>query len=188
MKDKKKRKKKEKKEKIQVVDLKLIENFYNEIKDIKYGWYDKKGNLHEHIKDEDFGKKYKMQKTKDIMEHGHAICWEMCELERNFFKKNKIKHQTIFVYEQDNPNYPCHTFLIFQSNRKWYWLEASWQEKKGIHEYKNKYEIINYIRNNFKDFSKKYKKEKIKFYKYKKPLRRYGCNGYYFHCMLGKKI
>ena len=187
-KEKKKQKKEKKQKKVQVVDLSIVEKFYNEIKDVEYGWYDKQGILHVNIKDENFGKRYKMQKTKDIMKHNHAICWEMCELEREFFKKNKIKHQTIFVYEKDNPNYPCHTFLVFPSNNKWYWFEGSWKEEKGIHEYKSLYEIINYFRNNFSDFSKKYKKDKLKFYRYRKPLRRYGCNGYYRHCMLGKKI
>jgi len=179
---------KNKKRKEQKVDLKLVEDFYNSIKDIKYGWYDKDNNLYLNLKDGNFKKKYKMQKTKDIIKNNHAICWEMCELERDFLKKNKIKHQTIFVYEKDNPSFPCHTFIVFKSNNKWYWLEGSWKKEKGIHEYNNLYEITNFFRNNFSDFSKKYKKEKLVFYKYKKPLRRLSCNGYYRHCMLGKKI
>ena len=46
--------------------MKEIEKFYNEIKNINYGWYDKKGNLHKKLKGENFSKLYRMQKTKDI--------------------------------------------------------------------------------------------------------------------------
>ena len=33
---------------------------------------------------------------KNIEKTNHAICWEMCELQRKYFKKRKIKHKTIF--------------------------------------------------------------------------------------------
>ncbi len=166
-----------------------IKKFYNEIKDINYGWYDKFGKLHKKLKGENFIKLYRMQKVNKIKENNHAICWEMCELERKYFKKRKITYKTIFAILQDDKRYPCHTFLTFTLNNKWYWFEASWDKKKGIYEYNSLEELCHYIRNNFEDFAgKDYNSEKVEFYEYKKPPLRLNCNLFYYYCLKGKKI
>ena len=74
-----------------------IKKFYNDIKNIKYGWHTKNGQLHEKLTEGNFSKEYKMQSIKDIEKTEHAICWEMCELQRMYFKKRRIKHKTIFA-------------------------------------------------------------------------------------------
>lgn len=166
-----------------------IKKFYNEIKDINYGWYDKYGKLHQKLKGQNFTKIYRMQKVKDIRKHNYAICWEMCELEREYFKKRKISHKTIFTILREDKRYPCHTFLVFNLNHKWYWLEASWDKKKGLHEYNSLDKIFDYIKNNFEDFAgSNYDKEQIEFYEYKKPLIRPNCNLFYYYCLHGKKL
>ena len=134
--------------------MRSIKNFYEEIKDIKYGWHDKKGNLHEKLTDGNFAKQYKMQKTKDIKNSGYAICWELCELQRKYFKKRQIKHKTIFVILKKDRRLPCHTFSIINYNNKWYWFETSWENQKGIHEFNSIPEILDFYRENFRDFTK----------------------------------
>lgn len=169
--------------------MKEIEKFYNEIKNINYGWYDKKGNLHKKLKGENFSKLYRMQKIKDIRKNNYAICWEMCELERLYFKSKNIHHKTIFALLKEDKRFPCHTFLVFNLNDKWYWFEASWDKKKGIYEYQSLEEILNYIKDNFEDFAgREYNKEKIEFYEYKKSLIRPNCNMFYYNCLHGKKL
>lgn len=166
-----------------------IKKFYQDLKDIRYGWHDRNNTLHKHLSDGNFKKEYKMQKISKIKESNHAICWEMCELERQFFKQEKIHHKVIFALLQGNKKFPCHTFLIYEDNGKWYWFEASWDKKKGIHEYASLVELLDYIRNNFYDFVKsEYDPQKINFYEYKKPFKRMSCNLFYFHCMHGRKI
>ncbi len=168
--------------------MKEIENFFNLIKKVKYGWHDKTGNVHKSLRNGNFKRNYKMQKISDILLSNYAICWEMCELERKFFRKNKINHKTIFALLK-NSRGECHTFTVFELNNKWYWFEASWENQKGIHRYNSIEEILDFYRNNFDDFAKKgYKKEGLVFYEYKKPLFRYSCNMFYIHCSLGKKI
>lgn len=169
--------------------MKDIKKFYNDIKDINYGWYDKKGNLHKKLKGENFSKLYCMQKVNKIKENNYAICWEMCELEREYFKKRKIIYKTIFVILQEDKRYPCHTFLAFNLNDKWYWFEASWNNKKGIHEYNSLEDLCNYIKDNFHDFAgKDYNPEKIEFYEYQKPPIRLNCNLFYYYCLHSKKL
>ncbi len=165
-----------------------IESFFNSIKNIKYGWQDKRGNFHASLKDGNFKKDYKMQKTDDILKNNYAICWEMCELQRKFFKEKHLKVKNIFVMLK-NSHGECHTFTVFYLNNYWYWFEASWEKQKGIHQFNSLAEILDFYRDNFSDFAKKgYDKKNLVFYEYAKPLFRYNCNWFYYHCCLGKKI
>lgn len=169
--------------------MREIKKFYDEISKIKYGWYDKNGNLHKGLQEGNFQKEYRMQSISKILENKYAICWEMCELERSYFKKKKIPYKTIFALLKNNKKFPCHTFLVFKKDQKWYWLEASWERKKGIHEYNSLQEILTYFKENFTDFTKcEYNKEDIVFYEYKKPKLKMTCNLFYFHCIHSKEI
>lgn len=169
--------------------MKDIKRFFQEIKDINYGWYDKKGNLHKKLKGENFVKLYRMQNIKSIKKNNHAICWEMCELEREYFSKRNIPYKTLFIILRREKGYPCHTLLTFNKNNKYYWFEASWDKKKGIHEYNTLEELYDYIKYNFQDFAgKDYDPEKIEIYEYKKPPLRLNCNLYYFYCMHSKRV
>lgn len=77
--------------------MKEIEEFYNKLLKIKYGWHDKEGRLHPKIEPQIFAREYKMQPYNKIEESGYAICWELCELERHFFNKHKIENHTIMA-------------------------------------------------------------------------------------------
>lgn len=170
--------------------MKEIEEFYNSIENIKYGWHNKNGQVFKKLRDGNFVKDYRRQKTRNIKKSGYAICWEMCELERNFFKEKRINHKTIFALSREDNKYFCHTFLIFEYKSNWYHFEVSWDKMKGIHKYKSIDEILEFIKNNFSDFvnKKEYDKDKISFYEYKKPLFIRSCNLFYFYCMHSKKI
>ena len=90
--------------------MKEIEEFYNRLLKIKYGWHDKEGRLHQKIEPQIFAKEYKMQAYNKIEESGYAICWELCELERHFF--NKVVAKIIF-------NLFFYLFLFLNTGRKW---------------------------------------------------------------------
>ena len=168
--------------------MKEVENFLEQLRNIKYGWHDRSGNVHKTLSEGNFKKDYLRQKTKDIVNSGYAICWELCELERNFFKKKRIKHQVIMALYNDQRKYPCHTFLLFELDGKLYHFEASWEGHKGIHEFDSLEEVIDYFREHFSDFAKRgYDKSCLEFYSYQKPFFR-SCNYFYFHAMHGKRI
>lgn len=170
--------------------MKEVKKFYNELLTKKYGWHDKKDKLHRKLSDGNFTKNYKMQSLKKAKERRHVICWEMCELEREFFKKNKIKHKVIFMLSREDNKYYCHTFTAFFMNKNWYHFEASWDNKKGIHKYNSLEEMLDYLKDNFSDFVKKedYDRNKISFHEYRRPRFVKSCNMFYFHCMHSKKI
>ena len=171
--------------------MKKITKFNDELCKIKYGWYDKFGKLHESLKDGNFSKDYRMQSVDEVIRHKSSICWDLCEVERDYFKKNNYSFITVFAVLRKYRNKPCHTFTIFKDKGKFYWFEASWERKKGIREYNSLDELFIDVRDNFYDFTrgKPYVKDDVEFYKYSKPREKIGCNGFYIHCMyFGKKI
>lgn len=166
-----------------------IKELNKKLSKIKYGWYDKRGKLHKSLKEGNFIKNYKIQKTSEVINHDYSICWDLCEVEREYFKNTKYSFVTIFAVLKKFRNKPCHTFLVFKDADKYYWFESSWQNMKGIKEYCSMEDIFNDIRNNFFEFTKSYdyNKNEIEFYAYKKPIISKTCNLFYIHCMIFSK-
>lgn len=167
--------------------MKHIQDFFNEIKNIEYGWHDKDGHIHESLKGAREG--MILQDSETIVEDNHAVCWEMCELQREFFKRENIDYKNIFVY-LNNPNrYAYHTFSIFQHQNRWYWLEASWINKKGIHEFTSIKEIFDYFRNNFEDFARgEYDPKEVEFLEYDDVKAGMNTTEFVTQCLKGKKV
>ncbi len=171
--------------------MKGIERFNKELCAMSYGWYDRKGKLHLGLKDGDFVKEYRMQYPDEVKKHKNGVCWDLCELEREYFKKRDIPFMTVFAVNKYMKNKPNHTFTIFKKNGKVYWFEASWDLMKGVREYNTIEELFADFRKNFTYFvkGKPYVLEDVVFYRYKKPVSRISCNVFYIYCMFfGKKI
>lgn len=160
--------------------MKEILDFYNEVKNIEYGWHDKNGKIHTSLKD-NYKQDFRLQPIDKVIEDNHAVCWEMCELQRDFFKKNNINNKTIFAYIKKNNI--CHTFSVFEYNNKYYWFEASWSNKKGIHEFDSLEDILDYYRDNFQDFAKEYNREDLLFFEYDNIKPGMTTEEYYNHCL-----
>ncbi|MDO5569459.1 MAG: hypothetical protein Q4G04_05060 [bacterium] len=162
-----------------------IIKFFDQLSSIKYGWYDQNNNLHEDLKGNIFYEQYQMQLPSQIIANNHAICFDICELEREFFIKQKIPFVTILALLENDNKYPCHTFLIFKLNNKYYWFEASWQDKKAIHQYNDVKSILLCIKENFHYFTKdkKYNQKNIAFYCYSKPKININCQDFFNHCL-----
>lgn len=167
--------------------MKEIQDFYNDIKNINYGWHDKDGTVHESLKG--YAEGFVLQDIDTIIDSNYAVCWEMCELQRKFFNKNKIENKTIFAYLKNSRNNACHTFSVIYLNGKCYWFEASWQDRKGIHEFNSLEEILDYYRNNFEDFARcEYNPDDLEFYEYDDIKVGMNAQEYYMHCLSSKKI
>lgn len=167
--------------------MKEILDYFNEIKNINYGWHDKEGKIHESLSN--YRDNFIQQDLETILKDNYAVCWEMCELQRDFFNKNNIEHITVFAYLNNSKNNACHTFSVFFKNNKAYWFEASWKNKKGIHEFNSLDEILDYYRDNFIDFSKcEYDKNNMLFFKYDGIKAGMNAKEFINHCLNSKKI
>jgi hypothetical protein len=70
--------------------------------------------LHESLKDGDFAKDYRMQYVDEVKRHKSSICWDLCEVERDFFRKTDYPFMTVFAVLKNYKKNPCHTFLVFK--------------------------------------------------------------------------
>ncbi len=59
-----------------------IKKYFMRLSQMKYGWHDKKGKFHAHLKEGNFFKDFYFQTNEEIQKTSSAICWEICELER----------------------------------------------------------------------------------------------------------
>ena len=167
--------------------MKEIFDYFNDIKNINYGWHDKEGKIHEKLAD--YRENFVQQDSDTIVRDNYAVCWEMCELQREFFNKNNIENKTILAYLNKSRNNACHTFSVFYKNGKVYWFEASWKNKKGIHEFNSLDEILDYYRDNFEDFARsEYNKDDMLFYDYDGIIPGMNAEQFLTHCLQCKTL
>lgn len=159
---------------------------------INYGFVDSDNNIYldnNENWDNEFGKLYRLQSPKKLLETKCGVCWDQVELERYLFNKKNIKVSTYFIISNDNKIYPTHTFLICKLSNKYYYFEHSWQPYRGIKEYNSELEIVRYVRDNFiKMLKKENIKVNIEIYKYEMPQYEIDANTFINHCTNGEKI
>lgn len=173
-----------------------IEDLFNYIlKEIRYGWIDTKKI--EHFEDNNDDREYYLQTPEETFDRKIGICWDRCELLRYYFEKNEYNFKTYFIYLYINDNYcPSHSFLVFEKNNQYIWIEPSLSLiTRGIHYYKSEEECLkdvknkffkNGLKNNF--FTIEDNLSNLYCYEYQKP--NYGITGpeFYNHCRAGRKI
>ncbi len=138
---------------------------------IHYGFVGKKDNEIYTPEDEDwdttFDEQYFLQSPEQLISSGSGVCWDMTELERDWFAKHNYNFKVffmMFVKDTDN-NLPTHTFLAFEDQGKWYWFEHSFGEQRGIHEYPSLEELIVDVKKKQLDYAIKNRGASIDDYK-----------------------
>lgn len=168
--------------------LEKIYKIYENTKDIKYSWIDKNGDIHEHISD-GYIKKFMMQTPEEIQKSKIGNCWETVELTRYLLDKENIPNETYF-FSIPMQNFYCHSIIVAQVNNKYYWIENSFKDNKGIHEYTDLSQLFFDILDKFPQIvgSKKVKYSQMKIYNYEKPQNHIGCIEFYLYCLRQKNI
>jgi hypothetical protein len=157
---------------------------------IKYGFLGKNGKkYYDQYSEEwnDWNKECIVQSGEGVLNSNIGTCWDQVELERLWFEKNNYNFKTIFMWFEVGRecNLPTHTFLLFESDNKWYWFENSFEMYRGIHEYNSFEEAIEDVKSkqieftskNYKDFSEKDKQTLVS-YEYTKPTPNLGVDDY----------
>lgn len=166
----------------------IISSIYNKYSDIKYGWIDSKGIIHSHI-NEGLAKNFCFQSPDKLKKTRVGICWETAELTRSELLLNNIKCNSYF-FVIPNGKFYCHSIIVANVDNKYYWIENSFINCKGIHEFDSMDEIFKTIIDKFNLIvnDNNVDKSKIKIYEYDTPNFGIGCVLFYFHCFRGKKI
>lgn len=164
------------------------EEVFKKMDSINYGWTDNNGNYYDSL-NKDNCSKYKLLKASDIIKNGCGVCWDQVEIERFYLRNNKINVRTFFMYYEDGIDDESHTFLTYESNGKYYWLEHAWKEYAGIHEYDTFDKMIQDVKNKFVEkVVKEYDRNKLYCFLYKKPKAGLNVNEFYEFCKKGEEI
>ena len=157
--------------------------------DIEYGWIDKDKKKHS-IVDEAYSDNYILQNPREVIKNKIGVCWDQVELERYYLKANDWNIKTYFLVHYDENKCPTHTFLTYEKDNHYYWLEHAWESFQGIHEYKSLKELLLDIKSKFitYELNNNYKKENLILYEYKKPKYHISVQDFYKHCESGSKI
>ncbi len=130
----------------------MIDKIMECLETIEYGFKDENGfNIYKDQKrwDENFEEFYYLQSPDELKKSQCGTCWEQVELERKLFEDYGYEVKTYFICTYADNGAPCHTFLVYEENNLFYWFEHSWDEYKGIHEYKDLNELLLDVKSNF---------------------------------------
>ena len=105
------------------------------------------GNPITHIKNDDFVKYYILLSPNEFEKYKGGVCWDYVEYEAMYFRAKypNIKFETYYQVIDNRNDNPTHTFLIFEFDNKWYWIESSWKTNCGVYGFDNKNDCIEYI-------------------------------------------
>ncbi len=166
-----------------------VKQILEDLNGIEYGWMDIEKNIYLN-QDKGFKKKYILQNPEETLSNKVGTCFDLVELERTYFKNLDVKYNSYFMIYYESKRIYTHTFIVFEADEKFYWLEYSWDKNRGIHEYMSLYDLLTDVRSKFIKF------HNIKFmdydylcvYKYKKPKFHIGLKELYKHCENGENV
>lgn len=135
----------------------------------------------------DFGK-YSLQINDELLFTKRGNCFDQVELERYFFDKMKIPNKTYFIsflLDYSN-NYTMHTFLLYIKNGKYYIFENADSLNKGIFEFDNINDALEYKKELFLSQNKEAtleEKSKIVIKEYSKPNKKCSFDEFITHIL-----
>lgn len=104
-----------------------INEILEKLKEIKYGWIDKNGVIHQKAGRNFFINNYKLQTIEETIEYKVGTCWEQVELARYYLEREDIPVQTyLILYNQEN-KIARHSIAIAEDFGVFYLVESSWK-------------------------------------------------------------
>ena len=85
--------------------------------------------------------------TEEVIQKKKGHCYEQTWLEAEFFKKLGIPYKTWFIDGRNGKgkhpyDFATHMLLTYNKDGKAYWLEHSWYNYAGIHEYDSAKDMV----------------------------------------------
>ncbi|MCI8670455.1 MAG: hypothetical protein HFI36_00285 [Bacilli bacterium] len=166
-----------------------VMDILTKLETIENGWMDVEKNVYKNV-EKGFKKKYVLSNPEEVLKNKVGTCFDIVELERNYFKGLGIKFNTFFMIYYEGKKVYTHTFVVYEENEKFYWFEHAWTKDKGVHEFMSLFDLLTCVREKFTKYNN------IKFmdadylcvYKYKKPKFHIGLKDFYKHCENGENV
>lgn len=165
--------------------MKDIQNVYDKLKTITYGWMDKNGTFHEKLDSKLIRESYMLQNPGELIKNKIGLCLDQVEYER----ENLNNFKSYFIVHNDGIKYYCHTFGVIELD-KFYWIENAWSDYQGIHEYEFLDEIFESIIHMFPSINKleNVNLKDLYIYEYEKPKEHSSYDDFFHHCLNGKLV
>ncbi len=158
------------------------------LKPIKYGWIDKKGNRY-YADEGDFINDYILETPEEVEKNQIGLCWDQVEYLRDYLEKKEVKVKTYFLIYYKGIC-PTHTFLVYEENSKYYWVEHAWEKFSGIHEYKDLRELLLDVKNKYIEYELEddFNNKDLLIYEYQRPKSHLTVKEFIGYCTSSKKI
>lgn len=114
------------------------------INNIKYGYVDRKSNIHIGD-DEKWFSTYKLQSKDELLTNMVGNCYDVVELLRFFLERNyKVETFFMMIALPYKNNYPTHSYLIYLDNNCYNLIENKFGLNCGINSFKTREEVVRY--------------------------------------------
>lgn len=129
---------------------------------------------------------YILQSPEQLLKSKKGVCWDVVELERDFFEKNKLIHKTYCIIKGNNTDIN-HSFLVSKLDNKYYWIEGSMSNSFGINgPYENIFELFEDVSSNMSIDYPNERNLRANVYEYNKP--KYGIDRNTYLNFVRKKL
>lgn len=148
-----------------------INEILEKMNEIKYGWVDKNGIIHQKSGRNFFINNYRLQTIEETVEYKVGTCWEQVELARYYLEREDIPVQTFLILYNEENKIARHSIAIAEDFGKYCLVENSWKVYNEILVSERVEDILIKIIDLFPQMYKIYDFDisKIEIYKYNKP-------------------
>ena len=132
----------------------------NKLNKFKYGLPGKDGKIHHVKSSKEYDEKYRFLTPEEFEKYGGGICWDYVEYEVEWLNNHNVKSRKFYIFTETPPNWDTHTFVVVESNKKFIYVESSFERLRGVRVFDNLKDLITMIvfemfecNNNKKHFS-----------------------------------
>ena len=106
-----------------IEDEKELLDFMDE--HFEYGYITKDGKKVQGLEPERFFEDYSFQEPYESYHSGYGVCWDQVDFQIPFFEKFGYPFWAYYIELEDEPNWPSHSFILFEKDGELYWFEQS---------------------------------------------------------------
>lgn len=167
----------------------MLEEIMNIMDEIQYGYLDDNGlDIIANNPDDWDIELYHLLSAYELLEKKHGVCYDQVELERFLLEQRGIKPTSYFIESVVEEGTYTHTFIVYEKDSYYYWLEHSWGSYRGIYQYSSLKELLLDVKEKFQKSHSIERKDSTFVYEYEAPKVGINAHEFYEYCESGKLI
>ncbi len=165
----------------------MIEEVMQIMNQIHYGYLDSNGkNITEKDPenwDIEFERIYRLLAPEELLEKKYGTCYDQVELERKLLEDRGISSQSFFIAAHESID--CiytHTFLVYEKDNCYYWMEHSWINYRGVSKYSSLKDLLLDVKEKFRKSHLLEHDTSIFVYEYERPCSGVNSHEFFEYC------